>query len=290
MPRPIALVSSAYARDLDTDLAYLVRAFADRGVTAEIIDWDAAGEDWTRFSSAVVRSPWDYHRRYDEFLGWIERVSELTDLCNPAEVLRWNLDKHYLGEMASSGIDVIPTNFLESDTDIAAVAELLEGDVVVKPTVSAGANNSWRHTGDRAGAESHVREILALGKSVMVQPYQRFIDERGETGLLYFGGVFSHAFRKGAILTQGEMVHNDLYVEEEISARTPKDQERELGDRVIAWLTDRFGVAPVYARVDMVKGSRGIPVLMEVELAEPSFFLHVSPGSPERFVAAVLGR
>lgn len=290
MPRPIALVSSAYARDLDTDLAYLVRAFADRGVTAEIIDWDAAGEDWTRFSSAVVRSPWDYHRRYDEFLGWIERVSELTDLCNPAEVLRWNLDKHYLGEMASSGIDVIPTNFLESDTDIAAVAELLEGDVVVKPTVSAGANNSWRHTGDRAGAESHVREILALGKLVMVQPYQRFIDERGETGLLYFGGVFSHAFRKGAILTQGEMVHNDLYVEEEISARTPKDQERELGDRVIAWLTDRFGVAPVYARVDMVKGSRGIPVLMEVELAEPSFFLHVSPGSPERFVAAVLGR
>lgn len=290
MPRPIALVSSAYARDLDTDLAYLVRAFADRGVTAEIIDWDAAGEDWTRFSSAVVRSPWDYHRRYDEFLGWIERVSELTDLCNPAEVLRWNLDKHYLGEMASSGIDVIPTTFLESDTDIAAVAELLEGDVVVKPTVSAGANNSWRHTGDRAGAESHVREILALGKSVMVQPYQRFIDERGETGLLYFGGVFSHAFRKGAILTQGEMVHNDLYVEEEISARTPKDQERELGDRVIAWLTDRFGVAPVYARVDMVKGSRGIPVLMEVELAEPSFFLHVSPGSPERFVAAVLGR
>jgi len=290
MPRPIALVSSAYARDLDTDLAYLVRAFADRGVTAEIIDWDAAGEDWTRFSSAVVRSPWDYHRRYDEFLAWITRVSSLTDLCNPAEVLRWNLDKHYLGEMAAAGIDVIPTTYLESEDDIASAAELLGGDIVVKPTVSAGANNSWRHTADRPGAEAHAREILAMGKSVMVQPYQRFIDERGETGLLYFGGVFSHAFRKGAILTRGEMVHNDLYVEEEISARTPKDQERELGDRVVAWLTGRFGAAPVYARVDMVKGSRGVPVLMEVELAEPSFFLHVSPGSPERFVAAVLGR
>ena len=290
MPRSIALVSSAYARDLDTDLPYLVRAFADRGVTAEIIDWDAAGEDWTRFSSAVVRSPWDYHRRYGEFLDWIDRVSSLTELCNPAEVLRWNLDKHYLGELASAGIDVIPTTYLESEDDISSVADLLESDIVVKPTVSAGANHSWRHTADRAGAEAHVREILTMGKSVMVQPYQRFIDERGETGLLYFGGVYSHAFRKGAILARGEMVHNDLYVEEEISVRTPKDQERELGDRVIAWLTRRFGVAPVYARVDMVKGSRGIPVLMEVELAEPSFFLHVSPGSPERFVAAVLGR
>lgn len=290
MPRPIALVSSAYARELDTDLPYLVRAFADRGVTAEIIDWDAADEDWTRFSSAVVRSPWDYHRRFDEFMAWVDRVSTLTTLWNPAEVLRWNLDKHYLAEMAAAGLDVIPTVYVESESEIAAVVDRLAGDVVVKPTVSAGANNSWRHTDDAAGAEAHVREILALGKSVMVQPYQRFIDDKGETGLLYFGGVYSHAFRKGAILTAGEMVHNDLYVEEEIAARTPTDQERELGDRVVEWISHRFGSAPLYARVDMVKGQRGIPVLMEVEMAEPSFFLHVSPGAPERFVAATLAR
>jgi len=290
MPRPIALVSSAYARELDTDLPYLVRAFADRGVTAEIIDWDAADEDWTRFSSAVVRSPWDYHRRFDEFMAWVDRVSTLTTLWNPAEVLRWNLDKHYLAEMAAAGLDVIPTVYVESESDIAAVVDRLAGDVVVKPTVSAGANNSWRHTDDAAGAEAHVREILALGKSVMVQPYQRFIDDKGETGLLYFGGAYSHAFRKGAILTAGEMVHNDLYVEEEIAARTPTDQERELGDRVVEWISHRFGSAPLYARVDMVKGQRGIPVLMEVEMAEPSFFLHVSPGAPERFVAATLAR
>jgi len=290
MPRPIALVSSAYARELDTDLPYLVRAFADRGVTAEIIDWDTADEDWTRFASAVVRSPWDYHRRYDEFMAWVDRVAGLTTLHNSPQILKWNLDKHYLAEMAADGLEVIPTTFVDSPADIDAVADQLGGDVVVKPTVSAGANNSWRHTSDAAGAEAHVREILELGKSVMVQPYQRFIDERGETGLLYFDGRYSHAFRKGAILTHGEMVHNDLYVEEEITARTPKDQERELGDAVMAWLVRRFGEAPLYARVDMVKGSRGVPVLMEVELAEPSFFLHVSPGSPERFVAAVLGR
>jgi len=290
MPRPIALVSSAYARELDTDLVYLVRAFADRGVTAEIIDWDSADEDWTRFSSAVVRSPWDYHRRLGEFLAWVQRVSTLTTLWNTADVLRWNLDKHYLAEMTSAGLDVIPTTYVESEDDLAGVAELLGGDIVVKPTVSAGANHSWRHTGDADAAVVHAREILALGKSVMVQPYQRFIDDKGETGLLYFGGRFSHAFRKGAILSAGETVHNDLYVEEEISARTPTDQERELGDRVVAWLGRRFGTPPLYARVDMVKGQRGTPALMEVELAEPSLFLHVSPGSAERFVGATLAR
>lgn len=290
MPRPIALVSSAYARELDTDLPYLVRALADRGVTAEIIDWDTADEDWTRFSSAVIRSPWDYHRRFAEFLAWLDRVSTLTTLWNTADVVRWNLDKHYLAEMTAAGLDVIPTTYVESGDDLGGLTELLGGDIVVKPTVSAGANNSWRHTGDADAAAVHVREILALGKSVMIQPYQRFIDDKGETGLVYFGGRFSHAFRKGAILSAGEMVHNDLYVEEEISARTPTDQERDLGDRVVAWLGERFGTAPLYARVDMVKGHRGTPVLMEVELAEPSFFLHVSPGSAERFVAATLAR
>jgi len=290
MPRPIALVSSAYARDLDTDLAYLVRAFADRGVTAEIIDWDAAGEDWTRFSSAVVRSPWDYHRRYDEFLAWITRVSSLTDLCNPAEVLRWNLDKHYLGEMAAAGIDVIPTTYLESEDDIASAAELLGGDIVVKPTVSAGANNSWRHTADRPGAEAHAREILAMGKSVMVQPYQRFIDDNGETGMLYFDGVFSHAFRKGAILAGGAGERNSLYVVEDIGPRTATAAERELGDLVMAHVTARLGEAPLYARVDVVRGSIGAPVLMELEMTEPSLFLHTDPQAPARFAAAVVAR
>ncbi len=290
MTRPIALVSSATARDLDTDLPYLVRAFADRGVTAEIVDWDTADEDWTRFSSAVIRSPWDYHRRFDEFLVWLDRVSTLTTVHNSVEVIRWNLDKHYLAELAAEGLETIPTTWIETEADVDAAMELLGADVVVKPTVSAGANNSWRHTNDAAGAATHAREILALGKSVMLQPYQRFIDDRGETGMLYFGGEYSHAFRKGAILTHGEMQHNDLYVEEEITARKPNEQERELGDAVVEFVTRRFGVPPLYARVDVVKGSRGVPVLMEVELAEPSFFVHVAPGSPERFVGAVLAR
>lgn len=290
MTRPIALVSSATSRDLDTDLPYLVRAFADRGVTAEIVDWDTADEDWTRFSSAVIRSPWDYHRRFDEFLTWLDRVSGLTTVHNSPEIIRWNLDKHYLAELAADGLETIPTTWLESDADVDAAMEALGGDVVVKPTVSAGANNSWRHTNDATGAAAHAREILALGKSVMVQPYQRFIDDRGETGMLYFGGEYSHAFRKGAILTNGSMQHNDLYVEEEIAARKPNEQERELGDAVVEFVTRKFGTAPLYARVDVVKGSRGVPVLMEVELAEPSFFVHVAPGSPERFVGAVLAR
>jgi hypothetical protein len=35
----------------------------------------------------------------------------------------------------------------------------------------------------------------------MMQPHMRSIDEEGETALVYLNGVFSHAIRKGPVLT-----------------------------------------------------------------------------------------
>ena len=95
MSRIIALVSGAEARDLDTDLPYLSRALGDRGVITEIVDWDNASVDWSRYSMAIVRSPWDYHRRYPEFLAWLDRVSVATTLRNSADIIRWNTNKEY---------------------------------------------------------------------------------------------------------------------------------------------------------------------------------------------------
>lgn len=289
MPRPVALVSVAEARHLDTDLPLAVRALGDRGVTAEIVDWDDASVDWARFDAAIVRSPWDYHRRLPEFLAWVDRVSATVPLLNGADVLRWNTDKTYLGELADAGIPVIPTTFVRGAEDLVLANELIKGDVVVKPTVSAGSNDTARHTANPSTAAAHVTSLLDAGKTVMIQPYQRFIDDNGETGLLYFGGTSSHAFRKAAILSGGNNRWAEgLYAEEDISPRRANDQETELAERVMSFVTRKFGRAPLYARVDMVRGSAGTPVLMELELTEPSLFLHIDAGAAERFASAVL--
>jgi hypothetical protein len=68
----VALVSCAEARDFDTDLPLLVRAFGDRGILADIVNWDDDSIVWDSYRAAIVRSPWDYHRRYAAFLAWIE--------------------------------------------------------------------------------------------------------------------------------------------------------------------------------------------------------------------------
>ena len=167
---------------------------------------------------------------------------------------------------------------------------MLAADIVVKPNVSAGANDTLRHRDDAGAATAHIRALLAAGKTAMVQPYQRFIDDNGETGMLYFNGVFSHAFRKGAILAGGGSERNSLYVVEDIGPRTATAAERELGDQVMAHVTARLGEAPLYARVDVVRGSIGAPVLMELEMTEPSLFLHTDPQAPARFAAAVVAR
>ena len=292
MSRVIALVSGAEDRDVDTDLPYLSRALGDRGIIAEIVDWDDVSIDWSRYSVAIVRSPWDYHRRYPEFLAWLDSVSAATTLQNSADIIRWNTNKEYLAELVEAQIGVIPTTFVRSAEDLVTITNegMLERDIVVKPTISAGSNNTERHEESPVKAAAHLGFLLDAGFVAIVQPYQRFIDERGETGMVYFNGQLSHSFRKGAILATGENVKNGLFTVEEITPRTASGQERELGEAVMTFVKKKFGEYPLYARVDVVRGSAGVPVVMELELAEPSFFLQVDHEAPSRFASAVLAR
>lgn len=283
-------MTCADARDNDSDLPLIVRAMGDRGVVCDIVDWDDATADWSRWAMAIVRSPWDYHRRYEEFLGWVDRVSALTSLQNGADVIRWNTDKTYIAELEAAGVPVIPTTFVRGAEDLVLANDLIKGDVVVKPTVSAGSNHTERHVRAPAAAAAHITSLVDAGRVAMVQPYQRFIDDNGETGLLYFNGEFSHAFRKGAILSTGDNVKNGLYTVEDIGPREANEAERELGDLVMQVVEEKFGAAPLYARVDMVRGSIGAPVLMELEMAEPSLFLGTAAGADSRFAAAVVAR
>lgn len=256
--------------------------------------WDDPDADWSSFAAAVVRSPWDYHFRYDEFLGWLDRASRATRVLNDPALLRWNSDKTYLAELAGAGIPVIPTVLLAPDRTVLAdelprlLAEMGD-DLVVKPTVSAGSNNTHRRVGQPEVAAADVRALHGLGKTAMVQPYQSRIDAEGEIGLLFFDGVFSHAFRKAPLLV-GDTARNHLFAEEIITAHDAGADLVAFGDRVVNAVGERFGAVPLYARVDTVPGDDGETLLIELEATEPSLFLHVSDGAADRFAAAVLAR
>ncbi|MHB1139069.1 MAG: ATP-grasp domain-containing protein [Microthrixaceae bacterium] len=289
-PVRIALVTARDAWATDEDAEPMVAVLAEHGLHAEAAVWDDDGIDWAGFDAVVLRSPWDYIDRVEQFLSWADRVEVVTPLWNPAAVLRWNTDKHYLRDLSAAGLAVVPTTFLDAADPRADPAAALpaEGRYVVKPTVSVGSRDTARYEQHQRGdALAHIARLLGDDRDVMVQPYVDSVDEQGETGMLFFGGEFSHAFRKGALLTDGPAAVDGLYAPEQIEARVPGTDERSLADAVLDHVADRFGgTAPLYARVDVLRGDDGRPVLLELEMTEPSYFLATDPGAAGRAATA----
>lgn len=281
----IALATAQLARGLDHDLDILSEALDAIGQPWQIVDWDDASVDWSAFSIVVLRSTWDYYKRMDEFTRWINATAQVTQLYNPAEIVHWNLDKQYLAQLIAAGIPVMSTMFINAVGDIDE--QQLQHDIIVKPTVSAGSNNTARHRSEPTSARQHIEKVLASGTSVLLQPYQPSIDVNGETSLVYLGGLFSHAFRKGPIFRGTEQTHNGAFIDEEISAHTATSAELVLGNQVLAFLAQRFTDQHLYARIDMVTNESGVPEIMEIELTEPSLYLHLDAEAPIR-AASVL--
>jgi hypothetical protein len=289
----IALATAAEFADLDEDGPALLDELSRLGLQGEAAVWTDPRVDWSTYDLVVVRSTWDYHHRRDEFVAWAERVAAATRLANPAPVVRWNTDKTYLRALAATGLPVVPTEWLEpGDTFVAPD----HGDYVVKPAVSAGSKDTNRYVaGDHDElAAAHAQALLAAGRTVMVQPYLDAVDTAGETALLYLGDELSHAIRKGPLLTPAMEPVAGAYKEEEILPREPAAVERDVSEQVLDALAE---VSPagrgdlLFARVDLVPGPDGQPVLLELELTEPSLFL-VHDGSEgadaaARFAAAI---
>lgn len=293
-PTRIALVSVAAARDLDEDLAPLLDALRATGTITEVVDWDNASVNWSQFNLVLLRSTWDYTQRLPEFLDWVTRVSTQTRLLNPASVIRWNTDKHYLAELAAANVPVVASTFIETDQSAdARLRRFLDAneakEFVVKPTVGAGSRDAQRYGREEfAAAQSHIQRLLDTQRSVLLQPYLNRVDAHGETALIFFNGVFSHAIRKGALLRRGEGPTRALFAAEHIVARMPSDDELELAARTLKAMP--FDQPLLYARVDLIHADDGSPRVLELELTEPSLFFAHATGSAARFAKAIVKR
>ncbi|MDE2270619.1 MAG: hypothetical protein KGJ94_01370 [Xanthomonadaceae bacterium] len=291
----IALVTARAARGTDPDMPPLLAALRDVGVDAHAADWDDDAVDWSRFDLALLRSTWDYFERLPDFLDWATRVSALTRLLNPIEVIRWNTDKHYLAHLVRADVPVVPGRFVEPGDAIGeAVDGLLQAhphsaDVVVKPAVGAGSRDAQRHSRTQRNAIiAHVKRLLDANRSVLMQPYLHRVDEHGETALLFFEGAFSHAIRKGPLLQRDAAPTAGLYAEETIAPRAPSTDERAVAQLALDAIP--FHRPLLYARVDLIRDDQGAPRVLELELVEPSVFIAYAEGAAARFARAIVQR
>jgi len=299
----LALATCAQLPDLDPDDLPLRAALDARGLATDVVVWDDPTIDWSAYTHVLIRSTWDYSDRPTQFADWTRRVERTSTLLNPADVVAWNIDKAYLYDLEQRGIPIVPTIWLDPERNFDARAIHTRfpafGDFVIKPTVSAGSRDTGRYdagqTPSRSLAITHAKNLLAVGRRVMLQRYLTQVDTQGESALVYVEGEFSHAVRKEPLLagpyraadTEGEM-----FRERVLETRDVSDQERALGDLVVAELGKVFPdrTPLLYTRVDLIPDDEGRPVVLEVELAEPALFFEHSPGAVERFADAVRAR
>ncbi len=282
----VALVTCEALPQLHEDDQLLAVALDEIGIDARPVIWSDAGIDWLAFNALVIRSPWDYFTRPEEFHAWLNaRIASGVRMFNAGEVLEWNFDKRYLQDLAAAGAPSIPTIVVPPGEcpDIAALAGARGWDeIVVKPTISGGAYQTHRF---RIGDAARYREDIARtlrDRGVLVQPFLPEILSAGELSLLFFDGVFSHAVCK-------RPKEGDYRVQFQFGGTS---ETVEVRDEWIAGARACIAAAPalpVYARVDGVVQD-GKFLLMELEVFEPLMFLARHPLAPGRFARAIQGR
>lgn len=282
--KKLAFLSTDNLEDFFVYDELLVPVFAEAGWQVDTVSWHAYQQtDWQQYAMVIVRSTWDYQQHAQAFIDCLETIASQTRLENPLALQRWNLDKRYLQDLEAKDIPVIPTCW-QSDFCLAgtqAQFDVFNTDtLVIKPTVSANADDTFRLTRhDLQQATSDLEQCFG-GRSHMIQPFMPAINEEGEYSLFFFGGTLSHTIVK-------RPAPGDFRVQEEHGGSmvlvNAQPEMRAIGDATLAALPQ----PALYARLDLVRHGSSWAV-MEVELIEPSLYFTLDATSPRRFVEAVL--
>ena len=290
-----ATAPSEYIGPNDTDRPLHDLACAAVGIELDHRVWSDPEVPWSEYDLVVVRSTWDYLEHLDLFRAWLERVDALGVLHNPARVIIWNLDKRYLLDLAAAGVPVIPMAVCATSDDVTRNLADLAGEVVVKPVVSAGSRMTGRFAAGDPAASVLAHQILDDGTLVLVQPAVASVAIDGEVSTLVFGGAVSHSVRKGPLLALGGGLVGGTYTERlapEVLTPSQRDVVDAASAAVGRVVAEQFAVVEslLYARIDVVMLENGTDVVLEVELAEPAFFLETVPDSADRFAELLVQR
>ena len=279
----IVLATSADDPGITASDQLYADALGGRGCRVTGAPWDGPREAFAGADAVILRSTWGYYRALDAFRAWTEQVAAKTRLFNSIELVRWNLRKDYVANLAAAGVRV-PQSFVVP-CDAAAISRVFDETgwerAVVKP--ASGASGYSVELLQRATLTEQIAGLAdeARKAGVVVQEFLPEIAE-GELSLVYFDGAFSHALRKRP--PPGEFRSNSRYGPTR-AAEMPPFEVTQQGSACLATLP----AVPLYARVDGVVRD-GVLVVIEVEVLEPALFMEFDPPSADRFAEATWKR
>ncbi len=263
----------------DTELVTFLRR---KGLDVHLQVWSDPELVWKDYHAVIIKSPWDYHERLTEFLAWLDRLEDMgIQIFNSASLIRWNSNKVYLKEFQDQGLPVIPSAFLPRGSvfDPGIFGLFDTNKLVVKPCVSAGAQNTFVVDQSTFPEQAEHFRTLFAQQDYMAQPY---VDEiqNGEWSFLFFNGTFSHSVLKTPKAGDFRVQH---YLGGFISSPPPEQAHIDAA----ALFVESLPGTTLYARVDGVIIDHRF-VLMEIELIEPYLYFRGSEQLMENYFDALM--
>ena len=275
-----------YTRQVHAEDGLVMQALERQGLRVTRRDWADPAHGWQDTRSVLFRTTWDYFHRFGEFSPWLDQVSRNARLFNEAALIRWNLDKHYLGDLARAGVNVVPTAYVERGDPRSlahVVAETGWDELILKPAISGAARHTYRFSADEATVHECTFGELVEQEAMMLQPFQHQVLEQGETSLMVLDGHVTHAIRKTP-------KSGDFRVQDDwggtVHPHEPSAEETAFAEAAVRAVP--FDV--LYARVDAIRDNSGRLAIMELEMIEPELFFRFAPAAADVLAAGLARR
>ncbi len=238
------------------------------GLKTKIVSWSDNNFDFSQTKIALFRTIWDYFDKFSEFKLWLENVKTKTILINSYQTINWNMDKHYLLDLQNKGINIPESIFIHKNEKInfnEIFKMLKSNEIVVKPTVSGAARNTFRLSKSNYQSKEKLINNLLKTQDFIIQPFIKSITDFGEISIMLINGEYTHAVIKKA-------KKGDYRVQDDhggsVAIFKPDQQQIDFAIKTYNVCKPK----PLYARIDIVIDNNNNLAISELELIEPEFW------------------
>ena len=283
----VVLTDSRYVNPLKTNTyisnvlredELVINALKEKNLSVVKKDWNDSIFDWETTRSILFRSTWDYFDKFELFKKWFNKTKNKCLMINSTETIEWNIDKHYLLDLQEHQIPIPNSEFIKrgSSIDLSLLMQKKNwNEIVVKPTISGAAKNTYRLKEEEIVQFGPTWEKLIYKEDFIVQEFQNNVITEGEVAMIVIGGKFTHAVLKKA--KEGDFRVQDDFGGS-IAIYNPSEEMVKLAEKCTRILTP----IPSYARVDIIWDNLMDLAVSELELIEPELWFRLNPNAAQK--------
>ena len=288
----VVLTDSRYVNPLETD-AYIsnvlredelvINALEGKDLSVIKKDWNDPNFNWNNTRSVLFRSTWDYFDKFEQFKKWFDKTRNTCLMINSSETIEWNLDKHYLLDLQKHQISIPNSEFIKrgSSVDLSLLMQEKNwNEIVVKPTISGAAKNTYRLKKEDINQFDSTWKKLIYQEDFIVQEFQNNVIKKGEVAMMVIGGKYTHAVLKKA-------KEGDFRVQDDFGGSIAKYSPSEKMVKLAEKCTGILSAIPSYARVDIIWDNSGDLAVSELELIEPELWFRLNPDAAQKLAEHV---